>query len=145
MLEIFGNSTDPPEKVLFNVWKMKFLLEHFQLLRKQQLNNPLFKDVSEKCNVYLVIIECSVFNAFFFGTDSLQTLNAQENRAGAFAERCRLLLDKCTNFKSLTLVEKVKRSMEIWLQLPDVIVISSKRTLDGHDFEFYKRQLNRYV
>ncbi|KAL1505888.1 hypothetical protein ABEB36_005342 [Hypothenemus hampei] len=120
LLEILESPFLPPETVLLNLIEMK---EKLQILKAAH---------HRYCK-----IPCEILQQNY----SLQQLQKQESYVEYAIDRLAGLMQSSDGNKALDIGNIVKRSMEIWAELPMRNFLSQKRTHEGMTYEEYRKKL----
>ncbi|XP_066245937.1 putative leucine-rich repeat-containing protein DDB_G0290503 [Euwallacea similis] len=124
LIEILRSPLKPPEVLLLDFLKSKRMLECLRNIKQRQHKSFLPEN---------------------FRKYSLEDLKMQESYLDYAVDKLKSLMLSSSATKTLGVGDWVKQTMEIWSEMPFKDLISVKREVEGHGFQYYKKRLARFL
>ncbi|KAJ8962595.1 hypothetical protein NQ318_000988 [Aromia moschata] len=114
---ILESPYSPPETVLLNILKSKMKLDALKSIGN--------------CTANII-------------HNSLKELQAQESYVQYALDRLNSILYSTSSNKTLATADLMKRVIQIWMEMPLKGLISSKRKVEGKDYNYYEKQYDSF-
>lgn len=137
LANILDSPFDAPETILLKITKAKIKLDALKAMSNLIRQNF---DGERKCKSRIQKFGSELYEDFF-GVDSFDELVQQESYLIDAQDSLKGLALSPKSYETLTASEVVKHLFEIWIEAPMADFISDDQTVDGHNYQYFKKRL----